>query len=302
MTTRPISNVVTTWTNAGTSYTGLGVNVYSTAYATDSRPFNIRVNGNSIFSVDAAGTVRGNSVNIMFATANAAYNFANNLAVASGDPSFAFRHANSAFDKANTAYSAANNAFQNTTGTFTGTLTVTGDIYAGVSQSASNIWMGDTDEGTRRIHCNSNRIGFLNQSDGWGSWCDDSGYWQSDYSVRAPIFYDSNDTGYYLDPNSTSNLYRLNVNGSSLGGSGYTRLVNGVIIQWGNQSVGANSRWFYNFPISFPSGCYGFAATGDWADSNGWQTCGGAVDSASGFYLTNVIEGTRQVYWMAIGF
>jgi hypothetical protein len=27
--------------------------------------------------------------------------------------------------------------------------------------------------------------------------------------VRAPIFYDSNNTGYYVDPNSTSNIYRL---------------------------------------------------------------------------------------------
>lgn len=34
-------------------------------------------------------------------------------------------------------------------------------------------------------------------------------YWEIANSVRAPIFYDSNDTGRYLDPNSTSNLYRL---------------------------------------------------------------------------------------------
>jgi hypothetical protein len=31
-------------------------------------------------------------------------------------------------------------------------------------------------------------------------------------SMRAPIFYDSNNTGYYVDPNSTSQLYRLDVN------------------------------------------------------------------------------------------
>jgi hypothetical protein len=32
------------------------------------------------------------------------------------------------------------------------------------------------------------------------------GYTQGTGSIRAPIFYDSNDTGYYVDPNSTSNL------------------------------------------------------------------------------------------------
>jgi hypothetical protein len=34
-------------------------------------------------------------------------------------------------------------------------------------------------------------------------------YLQSDSSLRAPIFYDSNNTGYYVDPNSTSNIYNL---------------------------------------------------------------------------------------------
>lgn len=36
----------------------------------------------------------------------------------------------------------------------------------------------------------------------------------SDASVKAPIFYDSNDTGYYLNPASTSRLNGLTVNGS----------------------------------------------------------------------------------------
>ena len=39
-----------------------------------------------------------------------------------------------------------------------------------------------------------------------------SGLAQFNESVRGPIFYDSNDTGYYLDPNSTSNIYRLTMN------------------------------------------------------------------------------------------
>ena len=80
------------------------------------------------------------------------------------------------------------------------------EINVGTWGNSSDIYMFDGDEGNRRIHCNSNRIGFLNQSNGWGSWCDDSGNWFSDYSVRAPIFYDSGDTTYYLDPNAGSVL------------------------------------------------------------------------------------------------
>jgi hypothetical protein len=36
-----------------------------------------------------------------------------------------------------------------------------------------------------------------------------SGYVEASGSFRAPIFYDSNDTGYYLDPNGESNLWRF---------------------------------------------------------------------------------------------
>jgi hypothetical protein len=82
------------------------------------------------------------------------------------------------------------------------------DLTVGNSTS-SNIYMTDTDETTRRIHCNSGRIGFLNSANGWGAYCDNTGNWFSDFSVRAPIFYDSNDTAYYLDPNGTSNLNKF---------------------------------------------------------------------------------------------
>jgi hypothetical protein len=71
---------------------------------------------------------------------------------------------------------------------------------------ATNIIMGDSDEGNRVIHCNSNRIGFLTQSGSWGAYLDDSTNWYAVGSMQAPIFYDSENTGYYVDPNSTSQL------------------------------------------------------------------------------------------------
>jgi len=93
-------------------------------------------------------------------------------------------------------------------------LTLNGSLTVG-SSTSSDIYMTDTDEGTRRIHCNSNRIGFLNQDSGWGSYCSDNGDWTSDYisyagaSMRAPIFYDNNNTAYYTDPASTSRVYSI---------------------------------------------------------------------------------------------
>lgn len=94
-----------------------------------------------------------------------------------------------------------------------------GALYVGSTLSSSDIYMGDTDEGQRRIHNNSNRIGFLNDSNGWGSWCADSGYWQSDQSVRSPLFYDSSDTNFYVDPatlGSTASIVsgRFNISGN----------------------------------------------------------------------------------------
>jgi hypothetical protein len=110
------------------------------------------------------------------------------------------------YDSNNTAYYID----PHTTGT---SCYLAGDLYVGMGKTSSDIYMGDTDEGTRRLHCNSNRIGFLNSGNGWGSWCHDDGWWQSDSSVRAPIFYDSDDTGYYVNPNGFSQATYLRLLG-----------------------------------------------------------------------------------------
>jgi hypothetical protein len=51
----------------------------------------------------------------------------------------------------------------------------------------------------------------------WNSWYYIPMYGVNAYtsSFYATILYDSNDTGYYVDPNSTSNIYKLNVGGPS---------------------------------------------------------------------------------------
>jgi hypothetical protein len=65
----------------------------------------------------------------------------------------------------------------------TGTIVCNSTITVGNGLSASDIYMSDSDEGVRRIHCNSNRVGFLTQAGGWGSYCNDDGSWASDNRI-----------------------------------------------------------------------------------------------------------------------
>ena len=66
-----------------------------------------------------------------------------------------------------------------------GLLRLTGDLVVGEGKNVSQIYMVDGNEGNRVIHCNSNRIGFLNQAGGWGSWCEDNSDWYSANNIVA---------------------------------------------------------------------------------------------------------------------
>jgi hypothetical protein len=52
-------------------------------------------------------------------------------------------------------------------------------------------------------------FGNVNIGNNRGAVFADGTYWQIANSVRSPVFYDSNDTGYYVDPNGTTNLVNL---------------------------------------------------------------------------------------------
>ena len=170
------------------------------------------------------------------------------------------------------------------------------------SGTSSDIYMTDTDESTRRIHTNSGRIGFLNTSNNWGAYCDNSGNWFSDHSMRAPIFYDSNDTTYYLDPNSSTALFS-----------------NGVVVA-GNQGFqsrfyanGRNRIWsFYNsdnYGISYFQGGPDYiglhfgnptqAASQFWVSDSGIAQASGSMrapifyDSNDTAYYLNPAGGSR---------
>ena len=101
------------------------------------------------------------------------------------------------------------------------------NLTVGIGPTSSNIYMTDSNNTTRRIHCNSNRIGFLSSTNIWGSYASNSGDWFSDQSVRSPIFYDSNDTAFYTNPAGTTIFHRgyttswgVNRSGSNTSGDG----------------------------------------------------------------------------------
>jgi hypothetical protein len=107
-----------------------------------------------------------------------------------------------------------------------GDTTIRGILVVNSGDNASYIYMEDADEGSRVIHCNSNRIGFLTQAGGWGSYCNDNGSWSSDVASYSPIYYDSNDGAYYIDAASNSNLNTLSMAGLITGRSSGSTDVN----------------------------------------------------------------------------
>ena len=61
-------------------------------------------------------------------------------------------------------------------------ITANGSVYVNWDDTSSNIYMQDSDQGSRTIHCNSNYIGFLNQAGSWAFGVDDTGNTMSWYS------------------------------------------------------------------------------------------------------------------------
>jgi hypothetical protein len=76
-------------------------------------------------------------------------------------------------------------------------------------------------------------------------WILNNGIWQANGSMRAPIFYDSANTGYYVDPNSTSVLYYLQLNASeSMNLYGIRgRFTNEYIHLYNKVGIGHPSGW-----------------------------------------------------------
>ena len=102
-------------------------------------------------------------------------------------------------------------------GTMTGALTISSTVDQSLTLNATdNSWqyIGFSHSGTRKSYFGLN-------SSGNPEWGTDSGpftitgnYTTIGTSTRSPIFYDSDDTGYYVDQNSTSKIVGLTTSGT----------------------------------------------------------------------------------------
>ena len=121
-------------------------------------------------------------------------------------------------------------------------------------------------------------------------------YTYSPGSSRAPIFYDSNDTAYYCNPNSTSNFNALNVGGVAVGATTagavgtYTWLIRttgGSTISAGTTYAGSGLRYsgvrvgYNQWYEAYSPGTVGNLVGGTWRAM-------GTTNNNSGIYPTNL--------------
>jgi hypothetical protein len=128
-------------------------------------------------------------------------------------------------------------------------------------------------------------------------------YLQAGNSLRAPIFYDSNDTGYYLDPNGTSNLQTWTADTAArLGRSRYWTnrwarygYMNGHMTGtngWGMEEGGWDTAW---------KG--GFSGWDIWGSGTGHPQGGGYIHAqgiVSGLHHV-ATDGSDAYGWMMVG-
>jgi hypothetical protein len=161
-------------------------------------------------------------------------------------------------------------------GTVTGNLTVNGGLSTrgalevGAGSNASYVAMIDTDEGTRYLHNNGGTIGFLNAGGGWVLRTSDDGTLRltnNSIPLECYLYTDGNIRGakwftwgseYAFDAISAKINSLIS---GSLATSGYTKLQNGLIIQWGRANTTANANVTLPFPIVFPNAVYSVVAS-----------------------------------------
>jgi hypothetical protein len=123
-------------------------------------------------------------------------------------------------------------------------------------------------------------------------WLLNNGVAQFNSSMRAPIFYDSNNTSYYIDPNSVSvvNDFRINDGNVQLRSANVGRNTKWRALE-GSTDVGisfydANDRWVMQLYANYGSSEYGFL-NGNWASWDLRKVANGSLfmNNNNSYYL-----------------
>lgn len=91
-----------------------------------------------------------------------------------------------------------------------------------------------------------------------------------------------------------------------LGGTGYRKLPNGLILQWGAiNGFGAGSSTRINFSVSFLTECYGIFTQFAGDRTGHWRFTAGGINNTSFNLITDLVSGFgdryRVCFWFAIG-
>jgi hypothetical protein len=232
----------------GSPSTKLDVNGVITATGGTSTQWNTAYGwGNHASQGYATQTYVNTAVSNLVDTAPSTLDTLNELAAALGDdPNFATTVTNSIAGKLSLAGGTLTGGLSGTTATFTTngssiiTLTSAGTNASMIKAGAGDeLYLGGNDNWQMRF--NSGNV-----------LMDNGGYLQNDQSLRAPIFYDSANTAYYLDPNSTSVLSSADFSNGIVDNAN-TR----IFMPGGASSVGNSSGTGGAIRINLPIATYG---------------------------------------------
>ena len=90
----------------------------------------------------------------------------------------------------------------------------------------------------------------------------------------------------------------------STAASGYTKLANGLIIQWGNAYIGGNSNNAVNYATTFPTASLSTTGSGRLSPhgTSGWATSGAGTNNTSSCLLWTTSDVAETVWYIAIGY
>jgi hypothetical protein len=177
-------------------------------------------------------------------------------------------------------------------------------------------WNGVNTYGVRvdsaRVADSASAVDFNNLTNKAGG----TGTYTTSGDFRAPIFYDSNNTGYYLDPASTSNLVGLtvantisgNVNGSAgfvagtnlgkTGSQGFFTTSSWTAADWANLPIGGCGMTIFNTPGQPAGNNYGFFMKLGNRDAGGPGWGGIWMDySAGSLWYGNTVTSSSFASW-----
>lgn len=104
-------------------------------------------------------------------------------------------------------------------------------------------------------------------------------------------------------PDSTTNGTAVNLTDQSLGSDGYVKFGNGLLIQWGQHTIGSSSTstGYITFPVVFLNTSYKFVATHVGGDNSAVSIYSVSERGRSRIYINVGLKQAMTTEWIAVG-